>query len=430
MTRYRNQNEPQGPGLRYRKNFDGSILNQPIPKPAALSRQTYDEVIPGFHKRSANGEIFNNPYSSSVNTFAASDNYFARGVLKKDGKVEIANWTNGALLTTLCLPEAFPKVSLDIESAAAIAAVEAIGSVNKTDVDLGNFAGEWSKTRSLHRDLGNAILKVFTEGAKTRSKRSSVKKVTLYDQYGNPLLNKSGKPRYKYITESAEISGVGMTNVSSNISNLYLVGRMGLLPLLSDLEGACKFLSKKYSPRLTARGSQTLNGIAQAVMPVDDFGGVKWAVTLQTTKAWTIRYGILYESSDAGRAVAGLGLSRPLTTAWNLLPWSFVADWFLNVGAWLDAVQPSLASRNLCAWASTSETTVHTATVAGSKTHSNSIQDWSASWNGQLVRTNIVKSRSPWTPTVPTLPSPGTGFNALRSFDFAALVLQRLKIKI
>lgn len=35
-----------------------------------------------------------------------------------------------------------------------------------------------------------------------------------------------------------------------------------------------------------------------------------------------------------------LGIDKPLSVAWNAIPFSFVVDWFVNVGDWIDSLQP------------------------------------------------------------------------------------------
>jgi hypothetical protein len=44
-----------------------------------------------------------------------------------------------------------------------------------------------------------------------------------------------------------------------------------------------------------------------------------------------------------------LGLLDPLSVAWELLPWSFVIDWFIPIGAYLDVLNgiPALKGRFL-----------------------------------------------------------------------------------
>lgn len=149
----------------------------------------------------------------------------------------------------------------------------------------------------------------------------------------------------------------------------------------------------------------------------------------RTTRIYEERYGILYETAVIARMAANLGLSRPLSTAWELVPYSFVVDWFVNVGAWLDAIQPSLAHKTLGAWVSSRDnyvTTFETVSIEnGTK------PNWSQTLTCTLAGTKqtLTKQRYLWSPSAPTFPPLGTGFSNLRCFDFASLVMQKINTR-
>lgn len=389
----------------------------------------YDELIENFHQRKAQGEIFNNNYFSSRNTYNSGGNYTSRWTRKSDGKYSQNSYSNGGNITAChsagLLP--FNGVSLDTETAAATARLNAIASVNKTEADAGAFVGEWSKTKILHRELGSAFIKLFSKAKGERLYRDFVKKIPVYDVRGNPVLNRSGKPVYRFVHDVTERNVPLKSERTKRMADFYLTVRMGLLPLLSELEGACKILSDNKALRRTARGNVSIQGSSDKIEMIPDTLGQSYDVSLRTTRVWTVRAGILYETTLAARSLAQLGLTRPLSTAWELVPLSNVLDWFVNVGAWLDAVQPSGASKTLCAWVSTDDITLYTGTAQGGKSASNSSHNWWSSYSETLAISVRYKSRSVWDPTVPTHPNFGSGFSIIRSFDFASLVLQRIR---
>jgi hypothetical protein len=130
--------------------------------------------------------------------------------------------------------------------------------------------------------------------------------------------------------------------------------------------------------------------------------------------------------------MAQLGLTRPLSSAWELLPWSFVADWWLSVGTYLDAIQPSGIYRKLCAWEGTRETYVTTASIEGwAPTASlSSTEQFTASWSGAYTYVTTTNVRDWWNTAIPLRPAYGTGFSEIRSADFAALILQKIQAKL
>lgn len=440
-NRYRSDSTPQTDVKRFVKNEwsgstqtvkdDISILSV---RPA-VSRQCYDTVTKSFKRRSASGEIFNFDFQSTKSTFAsggsyvntASTSYPAPTVnTARDWRAE-----NGYVHAALYQNLAVPVVALDTTSSLQRAQINALGNVNKTDFDAATFMGEWSKTKSLHRDLCNALLKIALEGESARVKRSTFDKTPVYDDRGNPLLNKKGEPKFKYVHTKGGMRGDGKLKHAKNFSDLYLAARYGLLPLLHDLEDAWKFMNRKYPPRNTARAFDVVQGTSSTKS--------RWNVghgyfdnDVVTVRTVVTRVGILYDTDPASRALAGLGLTRPLSTAWELIPWSFVADWIVDVGSWLDAMQPAGFTRTLCAWVSTLETIVLTTTSGPfvrtvtdpvDTTSSYSLNDWS-------IRTETTKSRYAWSPSLPKLPALGSGFNTIRSVDLAALVLQKTRTKI
>lgn len=417
MTRYRVTDTPNAPGLfeitgRY-------VLTQTFPLPSAEKLMTYDEVVPNYHIRSAKGEIFNNPFSSTRIVCAAEGSYSGVEVISTP-KV----YNHRRTLSSRYNPALFGD-KLNIDDARARCRINALGAVNGTEVDAGAFAGEWHKTRTLHRTVGNSILKAFNEGAKY--KKGSFKRIPMYDMEGRPLLNSKGKPMYKYSSTKSEVYG-SSSRKTGHLADVWLGIRMGLAPLLSELEGACRFLSQNKALRRTARGREVVTKQSKTIQLVDDTWQANlWVHEHLRTQTVSISNGILYETTAAARAVAQLGGTRLASTLWELTTFSFMIDWFVNVGAWLDAVQPSGAHKTLCAWESTHDTIVDTMSVNQTFQKSLGGTDYvSVSWKEGFTLATTVKSRNIWVPTVPSSPALGSGFSTLRSADFAALIVKRL----
>lgn len=427
--RYRSLSTPSAPATNV-ANVNGSVSTSTKTLPAVESRETYDFVVPHFHLRVNQGEVFNNPYLSVYTVRQFSETQHLRTEHRSNGSVTYfedytrSNWNLPDLLG-----QATPVV-LDTTEAARNAQINALANVNNTDVDALAFWGEWHKTKALHRDLGNALLGLFTEGAKASVRKAKFVKTVLYDEYGRPLLNKKGQPLYRYLHSPGEITYSGRSR-ASRISNVYLAGRYGVMPLLKDLEDAVRFLQRRFHPRFTARGNVSVQGQSSVVktLTAGNFGS--WDVTVTQTLTVDLRYGILYETDPVTRALAQLGVTRPLSSAWELAPWSFVGDWFLGVGRYLDAIQPAGLTKTLSAWSSTRETVVTTAvpTAYRPATGTSSSDTWLWSLNGSCLVQTVTKRRDPWVPTIPSHPGLGSGFNAIRSGDFAALMLQKIKAK-
>jgi hypothetical protein len=125
------------------------------------------------------------------------------------------------------------------------------------------------------------------------------------------------------------------TPVSKRIANHWLEYQYGWKPLLQDAFGVSELLTNhlvtdRYNIGSRSSGKSTLK----------DSGGsidtVKWVLE-KTTKC---RMSLTYRLENAGQAVlAQTGISNPALLAWELLPYSFVVDWFVPVGNYLQALQ-------------------------------------------------------------------------------------------
>jgi hypothetical protein len=125
---------------------------------------------------------------------------------------------------------------------------------------------------------------------------------------------------------------------SGSVSNDWLQLQYGWLPLLSDVNGACEELARKmtYQPEV---GNVKATSKQQRDIKLD---GVKvnptWPAysgsgSIEITCNGCIEYRI---GSRTFATLANTGLINPLEVAWELIPYSFVVDWFLPVGGFLN----------------------------------------------------------------------------------------------
>jgi hypothetical protein len=128
----------------------------------------------------------------------------------------------------------------------------------------------------------------------------------------------------------------GPAKTAKSIADQWLGLQYGWKPLLSDIHGAVLALDSKDSSEwmITCKG--------KAVSRLRDYGqyGNVGSVAacysdVHITKGCFVRI----DASPASSAVAtaaSLGLTNPAQLAWELLPYSFVYDWFLPIGDYLN----------------------------------------------------------------------------------------------
>lgn len=120
----------------------------------------------------------------------------------------------------------------------------------------------------------------------------------------------------------------------------WLETQYGWKPLISDVYGAIEHLHEREYE--AGRGLVTVKAVAKDNFEIrNSFSGstssVNWSgtqVRRGTHKAF-VRLDFRQSNAAPVGPFTQLGLTNPLYIAWELLPWSFVADWFIPVGDYL-----------------------------------------------------------------------------------------------
>jgi hypothetical protein len=134
----------------------------------------------------------------------------------------------------------------------------------------------------------------------------------------------------------------GPLNIRSSAPSVWLELQYGWLPLVGDVyTGLTQFYSRVESGyAIRARGRSTQN-FSEKIKFGNDVG----IVTFDDRTAAQARclYIIEYEVDNTQLAnLDDWGITNPALLAWELVPYSFVVDWFYPVGDWLSQVGYSL----------------------------------------------------------------------------------------
>jgi hypothetical protein len=127
-----------------------------------------------------------------------------------------------------------------------------------------------------------------------------------------------------------------------DISGTFLALRYGWTPLLQDVFSAAKaFEAISNGPRgVIIKASKKFPVVLETQNPqglvAQEFEGL-------------IRRTYTYEQSEELNALRSMGLLDPASVLWERLPWSFVIDWFVPIGTYLEliGVVPFLKGRFL-----------------------------------------------------------------------------------
>lgn len=136
-------------------------------------------------------------------------------------------------------------------------------------------------------------------------------------------------PTSKRIPKPRGRQGPGKVSKKHYASATWLELHFGWAPLLGDIHDACEVLSKPIfgSAKVVASASDAYTR-KNAGFPDGEASG---------------KYGVRYEGeiqvSNPNLFLASrMGLVNPAAIAWELVPFSFVVDWFTNVGQFLSSL--------------------------------------------------------------------------------------------
>lgn len=127
------------------------------------------------------------------------------------------------------------------------------------------------------------------------------------------------------------------------VHKTWLEYKYGWTPLLMEVKGAAEFFAQQHvgrPVRFVVSAVETRSGSHSSVQTYTPYGGAPLATishhTTWETKAKTKMWCELTNPSYS--QLQQLGLTNPALIAWELVPFSFVFDWFISVGDWLQGI--------------------------------------------------------------------------------------------
>ncbi len=124
----------------------------------------------------------------------------------------------------------------------------------------------------------------------------------------------------------------------------YLRYRYGLLPIYRDLQEAMKALKKSYDAgsreqTYTSRANGTITGTGVENFSSSDYYlKYKWQLTKDAK--FSVRAKFVDSYTKSAWSDLGLNYQNLMSLPWELLRFSFVVDWFANIGDFIYANQP------------------------------------------------------------------------------------------
>lgn len=129
-------------------------------------------------------------------------------------------------------------------------------------------------------------------------------------------------------------------SIGKDAASIWMMYRYGLMPIIYSVNDALDYLS------LEARSFQSFRGRSDTPFVLDDIGAFKYVGNNATyEERCFLKYGYDLESKATGLKL------NIASTAWELVPLSFVFDWFFQVGDTLTALSvPKNVNRVACSF--------------------------------------------------------------------------------
>lgn len=190
------------------------------------------------------------------------------------------------------------------------------------------------------------------------------------------------------------------------IAQGWLELQYGWKPLLSDIYGACEELARTSNNEIRERvhGSTRVERTDERVI---DEGGYR--VFEQRALTYTVRYGVDFAISTGSlHKLSQIGALNPALIAWELLPWSFVVDWFIPIGDYISSFDATVGCTFKDGYKTTCEKTLVTRVISANALAIDAWTKRSGNWSNSKERTTIQRSKLSAFPavTAPQLKNP------------------------
>lgn len=149
-----------------------------------------------------------------------------------------------------------------------------------------------------------------------------------------PEMLKKHKGKERKARRSREFRLTGRMH-QKDVSSMWLEIQYGWSPLLQDVHESMQAYAKHTDPPRVSQYSVTVSkSKEQEILPLGPGSGKLRRINSRNTVSKTLTV-TQYEQLSVPRA---LGLADPRPILWEKVPFSFVADWFIPIGSYLDSL--------------------------------------------------------------------------------------------
>lgn len=176
---------------------------------------------------------------------------------------------------------------------------------------------------------------------------------------------------------------------NKRLATYWLEYQYGWKPLLQDIRGASELLASHVNGD---NWHSTVKSKASARKTSQSNGQYANTTLVERT---TTKFCVRHKLADSDRAaLSQTGIDNPALLAWELLPYSFVIDWFIPVGNYLEALNAFSGFEFYDGWTSSSSRLEYTEdrnkVITYSPTYSLTMFGWGSTRNGRYDRYKLT----------------------------------------
>lgn len=324
MTRYRSRGGFTNPPVVYTDyNCTSTVTNSYGAGIVGEYVQTWDEKTPHFFRRIKNGEIIVNHYHNIVE-------------MRR-------NTINGIRVQsqTPCPPGSVNSVFVQDRSGPQLT------YMLENNASYGRIQPHWVLSQEeVSRTMDLAVTKMWSKvnNAEAQSLVTLAELPKTFRMLARPLGNFKTYLKSLRKAKNSTRAGRAMT-FGQYISNEWLTYRYGFRPLLMDIEGTLKALNKKEKRGWTrAKASETLERTTSTPF-LYSHGDLDTTFNLIRVHRFEAFAGVMFDANLTTSDYLGVNLSGIPLAAWELIPYSFVVDWFVNVGTFIEGLLAYVSTR-------------------------------------------------------------------------------------
>lgn len=275
---------------------------------------TRDVVTPNFRSLQKCGDFLPiNPFEVSTTVVSRFPGTGWEGI--SGGSYWSGEYCPGTFSETL----AAPGINTSLSDAAVLSAA---GNAAASQFDALTWIGELQDSVETLAEIGRRFGRATELMAEEARNLAEIARLS---KYPKRLLKYLGNPRVAW----------------DQFSDLWLLGRYGVRPMVYDFYSVSKALEviAKGSTLIKGSGSQTETRTLNYDSGYHSAGttNYRWVERLEMTRKYKSKAYVRFSSPNAAAVQF-----NPLVTAWELTPYSFIIDWFVDIGSWVQTLSPQM----------------------------------------------------------------------------------------